>query len=609
MLGFLTSGDFQSARDIGESFLDEAESMLREKLEDPLSAAVAGYFLLQAGKYERLHDWTLNLADWFLWLPDGPIIRACHLMTESEPNRAEIRGLLLESVRRGVPHYSIGLQLLHSRLGLLFQRAAGDEELGTALSIVGSYIDAADLTSGVVTFTGVEPMRPQSRARIVELHDEDLENSREPYSTRTIPVMEQAALSSEELETAQHPLPLVNTSAMPIHVPTVQEKPRLNIGTLGHLDHGKTTLAAAIMKVFPKQKQRDKLRFLNDSDDATEEINFGLTIASSHVEFETATRHYSLIDVPGHADYIKNMITGAAQMDGAILVVAATDGPMPQTKEHVLLARQVGVPYIVVFLNKSDAVLDEELLDLTEMEIRELLIMYGYPGDEVPVIRGSALGALNGDEVWEAGIAELMQAVDATVLEPARQIDLPFLMAVEDVFSISGRGTVATGRVERGQIAVGEEVELVGFRETRKTVVIGVEAIGKSAESAFAGENVGLLLRGIPRDDIERGMVLAKPGSIKAHTTFKGEIYMLSREEGGRHTPFFDGYQPQFVFSATDVLGRATLPVGTEAVMPGQAIELEIRLQTPVALEKGLRFVIREGFRTVGVGAISEVLN
>jgi elongation factor Tu len=608
MLGFLTSGDFQSARDIGETFLDEAEDMLREKLQDPFSAAVAGYFLLQAGKYERLHDWTRNLADWFLWLPDGPIIRACHLMTAGEPDRGEIRELLLESVRRGVPHYSIGLDLLHRRLGLLFQGAPEDVELGKALSVVGSYIDAADLTSGVVTFTGADPATPQPRTRVEHGGEyPDSFSPREPL--HTIPPWERARRSLNALGSAQVPIPPLDTTPIPSFVPTAEEKPRLNIGTLGHPDHGKTTLTAAIVREFTKMKPRSENHLFNDLYETAAESDFALNTAGTSVEIETATRYYSLIDLPGHADSIKNFITAAAQMDGAILVVAATDGPMPQTKEHVLLARQVGVPYIVVFLNKCDAVLDEELLDLTEMEVRELLIKYGYPGDDVPVIRGSALGALNGDKAWETGIGELMQAVDSTVPEPARQFDLPFLMAIEGVLSVAGRGVVAIGRVERGQIKAGEEVDLVGFRETSKALVIGVEVVGKSSELAFAGENARVLLGDIHLDGIERGMVLAKPGSITAHTTFKGDVYMLSREEGGRHTPFFDGYRPQFVFGATDVLGTATLPAGVDRVMPGQSIQLEIRLQVPVALEKGLRFMILEGSRAVGSGAISEVLN
>jgi elongation factor Tu len=412
----------------------------------------------------------------------------------------------------------------------------------------------------------------------------------------------------EELSAPPDQLSLPDLSAQPIYVSEARKKPRVSIGTIGHLNHGKTTLTAAITKVLSKTNPRNRFRTFDAIADAPEERDFGTTIAASRVEYETATRHYAHIDSPGNADYIKEMITGAAQMDGAILVVAVPDGPMPQTREHVLLARQVGVPSIVVFLNKCDVVEDPELIELVEMEVRELLNKYGYPGDEVPVTRGSALGALNGEAIWEVGVEELMEAVDRTVPLPDRQIDLPFLMPVEDVFSTSGRGTVATGRVERGQIRVGDEVEIVGFRETRKTVVAGVEIIARQTESAFAGDNVGILLRGLAREDLERGMVLAKPGSITPHTQFKGEIYMLSTEEGGRHTPFFNGYRPQFVFGTTDVAGTTTLPGGIELVMPGEAIELEIRLQTPVAMEKGLRFAIREGSRTVGTGAISQIL-
>jgi len=334
----------------------------------------------------------------------------------------------------------------------------------------------------------------------------------------------------------------------------------------------------------------------------------GITIATAHVEYETANRHYAHVDCPGHADYIKNMITGAAQMDGAILVVAATDGPMPQTKEHVLLARQVGVPCIVVFLNKCDAVEDPELIDLVEMEVRELLTKYQYPGDDLPVIRGSALLALNGDPKWEANIDELMEAVDKYVPLPDRAVDLPFLMPIEDIFSISGRGTVVTGRIERGKIKVGEEAEIVGLQDTRKTVVTGVEMFKKQLDEGMAGDNAGLLLRGIAKEDVERGMVMAKPGSITPHTNFKGSVYILSKEEGGRHTPFFKGYRPQFYFRTTDVTGVAQLPEGTEMVMPGDNVELAIELITPVAMEKGLRFAIREGGHTVGAGTISEII-
>jgi elongation factor Tu len=380
------------------------------------------------------------------------------------------------------------------------------------------------------------------------------------------------------------------------------------VGTIGHIDHGKTTLTAAITKVLQKHNPKNQFRSFDSIDNAPEERERGITIATAHVEYETKNRHYAHVDCPGHADYIKNMITGAAQMDGAILVVAATDGPMPQTKEHVLLARQVGVPCMVVFLNKCDAVEDEELTDLVEMEVRELLSKYQFPGDDVPVIRGSALGALNGEPQWEAKIDELMEAVDTYVPRPDRAVDLPFLMPIEDIFSISGRGTVVTGRIERGKVKVGEDVEIVGFRETRKTVCTGVEMFKKQLDEGMAGDNAGLLLRGIPKEDVERGMVLAKPGSITPHTNFKGSVYVLSKEEGGRHTPFFKGYRPQFYFRTTDVTGVAELPEGVEMVMPGDNVELQVELITPVALEKGLRFAIREGGRTVGAGAVSEIV-
>jgi elongation factor Tu len=385
-------------------------------------------------------------------------------------------------------------------------------------------------------------------------------------------------------------------------------KPHVNVGTIGHIDHGKTTLTAAITKVLQKHNPKNQFRSFDSIDNAPEERERGITIATAHVEYETANRHYAHVDCPGHADYIKNMITGAAQMDGAILVVAATDGPMPQTKEHVLLARQVGVPCVLVFLNKCDAVEDPELIDLVEMEVRELLSKYQFPGDDVPVIRGSALLALNGDPVWEAKIDELMEAVDTFVPRPDRAVDKPFLMPIEDIFSISGRGTVVTGRIERGKVKVGEEVEIVGFRETRKTVCTGVEMFKKQLDEGMAGDNAGLLLRGIPKEDVERGMVLAKPGSITPHTQFKGEVYVLSKEEGGRHTPFFKGYRPQFYFRTTDVTGVAQLPEGVEMVMPGDNVQLEVELITPVALEKGLRFAIREGGRTVGAGTVSEII-
>jgi elongation factor Tu len=387
-----------------------------------------------------------------------------------------------------------------------------------------------------------------------------------------------------------------------------RSKPHVNVGTIGHIDHGKTTLTAAITKVLGKNNPKNVFRSFDSIDNAPEERERGITIATAHVEYETATRHYAHVDCPGHADYIKNMITGAAQMDGAILVVAATDGPMPQTKEHVLLARQVGVPYIVVFLNKCDAVDDEELIDLVEMEVRELLTKYQYPGDDVPVIRGSALGALNGEAKWEAKIDELMAAVDSYIPTPNRPVDLPFLMPIEDIFSISGRGTVVTGRIERGKIKVGEESEIVGLRETRKTVVTGVEMFKKQLDEGMAGDNAGLLLRGIAKEDVERGMVMAKPGSITPHTNFKGSVYILSKEEGGRHTPFFKGYRPQFYFRTTDVTGVAELPEGTEMVMPGDNVELTVELITPVAMEKGLRFAIREGGHTVGAGTLSEII-
>ena len=387
-----------------------------------------------------------------------------------------------------------------------------------------------------------------------------------------------------------------------------RSKPHVNVGTIGHIDHGKTTLTAAITKVLGKNNPKIKFRSFDSIDNAPEERERGITIATAHVEYETPNRHYAHVDCPGHADYIKNMITGAAQMDGAILVVAATDGPMPQTREHVLLARQVGVPCIVVALNKCDAVDDPELLDLVELEVRELLKTYKFPGDDVPVVRLSALGALNGEEKWEKQVDELMAAVDKYVPLPARDIDKPFLMPIEDIFSIQGRGTVVTGRIERGKVKVGEEVEIVGFRETRKTVVTGVEMFKKQLDEGLAGDNAGLLLRGTAKEDVERGMVLAKPGSITPHTKFKAEVYVLTKEEGGRHTPFFKGYRPQFYFRTTDVTGVAELPAGTEMVMPGDNVALIIELITPVAMDKGLRFAIREGGRTVGAGTISEII-
>jgi elongation factor Tu len=388
-----------------------------------------------------------------------------------------------------------------------------------------------------------------------------------------------------------------------------RSKPHVNVGTIGHIDHGKTTLTAAITKVLQKHNPKIVFRSFESIDNAPEERERGITIATAHVEYETANRHYAHVDCPGHADYIKNMITGAAQMDGAILVVAATDGPMPQTREHVLLARQVGVPFIVVFLNKCDAVEDPELLDLVELEVRDLLKAYKFPGDDVPVIRGSALGALNGEAKWEKSVDELMEAVDKYVPVPARDIDKPLLMPIEDIFSISGRGTVVTGRIERGKVKVGEDVEIVGFRETQKTVVTGVEMFKKQLDEGLAGDNAGLLLRGTSKEDVERGMVIAKPGSITPHTKFKAEVYVLTKEEGGRHTPFFKGYRPQFYFRTTDVTGVAELPGGTEMVMPGDNVPLTVELITPVAMEKGLRFAIREGGHTVGAGTISEVLD
>jgi elongation factor Tu len=375
-----------------------------------------------------------------------------------------------------------------------------------------------------------------------------------------------------------------------------RSKPHVNVGTIGHIDHGKTTLTAAITKVLGKTNPKVQFRSFDS-----------IEIATAHVEYETKNRHYAHVDCPGHADYIKNMITGAAQMDGAILVVAATDGPMPQTREHILLARQVGVPYIVVCMNKVDAVDDPELLDLVELEVRELLKTYKFPGDEVPVVRVSALGALNGEAAWEQKVLELMEAVDSYIPLPQRDVDKPFLMPIEDIFSISGRGTVVTGRVERGKVKVGEEVEVVGIRPTFKRVVTGVEMFKKLLDEGVAGDNVGLLLRGTEKDDVERGQVVSRVGSITPHTRFKSEVYILTKEEGGRHTPFFNGYRPQFYFRTTDVTGVAKLAEGTEMVMPGDNVALEIELITPIAMEKGLRFAIREGGRTVGAGTITEI--
>jgi elongation factor Tu len=387
-----------------------------------------------------------------------------------------------------------------------------------------------------------------------------------------------------------------------------RKKPHVNVGTIGHIDHGKTTLTAAITKTQATKGLGQFVAF-DQIDKAPEERERGITIATAHVEYESDKRHYAHVDCPGHADYIKNMITGAAQMDGAILVVAATDGPMPQTREHILLARQVGVPAIVVFMNKVDMVEDKELLDLVELEVRELLSKYNFPGDDTPIIRGSALKALEGDsgELGTQSIQKLMEAVDSFVPEPKREIDKPFLMPVEDVFSISGRGTVATGRVERGKIKVGEEVEIVGIKPTTKTVVTGVEMFRKLLDEGMAGDNIGCLLRGTKREEIERGQVLAKPGSITPHTKFQAEAYILTKEEGGRHTPFFNGYRPQFYFRTTDVTGVCTLPEGTEMVMPGDNVSVAVELIMPIAMDEGLRFAIREGGRTVGAGVVTKI--
>ncbi len=384
-------------------------------------------------------------------------------------------------------------------------------------------------------------------------------------------------------------------------------KPHVNIGTIGHVDHGKTTLTAAITKVLAEKGGAQFMDY-NMIDKAPEERERGITINTSHVEYETAKRHYAHVDCPGHADYVKNMITGAAQMDGAILVVSAADGPMPQTREHILLARQVGVPAIVVFLNKSDQVDDPELIELVEMEVRELLRQYDYPGDEIPIVVGSALKALEGDPEQEANILKLMDAVDEYIPTPEHDLTKPFLMPVEDVFTITGRGTVATGRVERGVIKVGDTVEIVGLKEEKKqTVATGLEMFRKTLDQAEAGDNIGALLRGIERNEIERGQVLSKPGTIHPHTKFKGQVYVLTKEEGGRHTPFFNGYRPQFYFRTTDVTGVAELPEGTEMVMPGDNITMDVELITPIAIEKGLRFAIREGGRTVGAGVVTEI--
>src|SRR5213592_1100266 len=387
-----------------------------------------------------------------------------------------------------------------------------------------------------------------------------------------------------------------------------RSKPHLNIGTIGHIDHGKTTLTAAITKVLHDQNPKNSFTAFDQIDKAPEEKARGITISIAHVEYETENRHYAHVDCPGHADYIKNMITGAAQMDGAILVVSAADGPMPQTREHVLLARQVGVPYIVVFLNKADMVDDPELLDLVELEVRELLSSYEFPGEDVPVIVGSALKALEGDEDAEAKILELMAACDSNIPEPVRDVDKPFLMPIEDVFTITGRGTVVTGRIEQGKLTVGEEVEIVGIHpETEKTVVTGLEMFQKTLDYAQAGDNAGALLRGIKREDVERGQVLAKPRSITPHTNYRAEVYVLSKDEGGRHTPFFDGYRPQFYFRTTDVTGSIKLPEGQEMVMPGDNTNMEIELIQPIAMDPGLRFAIREGGRTVGAGVVTDI--
>ena len=386
-----------------------------------------------------------------------------------------------------------------------------------------------------------------------------------------------------------------------------RDKPHVNVGTIGHIDHGKTTLTAAITTVLA-EKSGGEAKSFTEIDNAPEEKERGITIATSHVEYETENRHYAHVDCPGHADYVKNMITGAAQMDGAILVVSAADGPMPQTREHILLARQVGVPYIVVFLNKADMVDDEELLELVEVEVRDLLTEYDFPGDDVPVITGSALKALEGDEAYKEKIIELAAALDDYIPQPVRELDKPFLMPVEDVFSITGRGTVATGRIEQGVVKTGDEVEIVGITDTTKTVITGVEMFRKLLDDGQAGDNVGCLLRGTDREEIQRGQVLCKPGSITPHTKFKAEVYVLKKEEGGRHTPFFTGYRPQFYFRTTDVTGSAHLPEGVEMVMPGDNVAMEIELIQPIAMDQGLRFAIREGGRTVGSGVVTDII-
>jgi len=386
-----------------------------------------------------------------------------------------------------------------------------------------------------------------------------------------------------------------------------RNKPHVNVGTIGHVDHGKTTLTAAITSVLAKTYGGDAQAF-DQIDNAPEERERGITISTSHVEYDTPARHYAHVDCPGHADYVKNMITGAAQMDGGILVVAATDGPMPQTREHILLGRQVGIPYMIVFMNKCDMVDDEELLELVEMEVRELLTEYEFPDDDLPVIQGSALKALEGEEKWEAKIIELAEALDNYIPEPERDVDKPFILPIEDVFSISGRGTVVTGRVEQGIVKVGEEVEIVGIKDTVKTTCTGVEMFRKLLDEGRAGENVGVLLRGTKREDVERGQVLAKPGSINPHTKFEAEVYILSKDEGGRHTPFFKGYRPQFYFRTTDVTGAVELPEGVEMVMPGDNLKFDVELIAPIAMDEGLRFAIREGGRTVGAGVVSKIV-
>ena len=385
-----------------------------------------------------------------------------------------------------------------------------------------------------------------------------------------------------------------------------RSKPHVNIGTIGHVDHGKTTLTSAITNVLAKKGLSEIMDF-DSIDNAPEEKERGITINTAHIEYSTENRHYAHVDCPGHADYVKNMVTGAAQMDGAIIVVAATDGPMPQTREHILLSRQVGVPALVVFMNKVDLVDDPELLELVEMEIRELLSEYSFPGDDIPVIQGSALGALNGEAEWEAKVVELMEAVDNYIPLPERAIDKDFLMPVEDVFSISGRGTVVTGRVERGIVKVGEEIEIIGIKETQKTTCTGVEMFRKLLDEGRAGENVGVLLRGTKREEVERGQVLAHTGTINPHTKFEAEVYILSKDEGGRHTPFFKGYRPQFYFRTTDVTGAVTLPEGVEMVMPGDNVQMKVELIAPIAMEEGLRFAIREGGRTVGAGVVAKI--